>query len=158
MPASRTLDFLGSPPLEKQASIGLRLALMVADGQHRRCFRRENLPKSPMCLLMDFSLLRCVPQPQPPVITDHTQIFTGEIFWEEITARDMKSKLDLGERPGRPACDKEHALVITELWRVFSRCWVKDPKGRISILDALKILQYLWVPMFFSQVVSANSL
>ena len=71
---------------------------------------------------------------------------------------DMKSKLDRGERPGRPACDKEHALVTTELWRVFSRCWVKDPKGRISILDALTILQYLWVLMFFTWVVFTNYL
>jgi serine/threonine protein kinase len=98
-------------------------------------------------------------RPRLPIsTTDHAKICAGGIFWGEIGTKDMKSKLDRDERPGLPTSDKEHASVITELWRVFSRCWVKDPKGRISILDALNPLQYLWVLVSPSQVISTNSL
>ena len=55
---------------------------------------------------------------------------------------EVRSKILNGERPHRPEGKKKHAL-IAELWRIFARCWGKDPTSRASASEALNVLQYL---------------
>lgn len=56
----------------------------------------------------------------------------------------MRSKILGDDRPSRPEGGEEHALT-TDLWRVFEKCWRKEPGGRISITRVLDVLRYLWV-------------
>ena len=94
---------------------------------------------------MDSLLQRRVSKPLSCItVTDPAQIFTGNLLWEEIDEAEVRSRIYGGERPRRPEDEKKHALT-TELWRIFAKCWGKDPAGRILASEALKRLQYLWV-------------
>ena len=77
-------------------------------------------------------------------VTDLIQIFTGSFLWEDLNETEVKSRILNGERPSRPEGKKKHALA-TNLWRIFAKCWGKDPAGRVSVYETLDILRYMWV-------------
>ena len=77
-------------------------------------------------------------------VTNLTQIFMGKLVWEELDENEVRSKILDGDRPRRPEGEKKRTLT-TELWRMFAKCWVKEPGGRISVPGALDVLRYLWV-------------
>lgn len=55
---------------------------------------------------------------------------------------EVRSKILDGERPNRPG-DKERHTPTVELWRMFALCWVNDPASRVSISEALQVLEHL---------------
>jgi len=77
-------------------------------------------------------------------ITDPAQIFTGDLIWEGDNATEVRSKLLACKRPRSPEGEKKRALTA-DLWRIFTRCWAKQPDGRILVSRVLELLQYLWV-------------
>ena len=52
----------------------------------------------------------------------------------------VRAKLLNGDHPHPPANEEK---CPRGLWRMFSTCWSKDPSGRISISEALQVLEYL---------------
>lgn len=75
----------------------------------------------------------------PIPITNIAQISLGKLLWEGM---EVGTKILNGERPSRPGDEAGHNFTV-ELWRMFSTCWGKDPDSRITISEALRVLEYL---------------
>jgi hypothetical protein len=78
-------------------------------------------------------------------------------LWEGTDAAGVRSKILSGDRPHRPESEEKHTLTV-ELWRIFAKCWGKDPDSRISLTEALNALQYLWVLNSLRRVPPTDSL
>jgi len=66
-------------------------------------------------------------------------------LWEEIGAKEVRSRTVGGERPRSPAGEEELGLTV-EFWRTLAKCWEMKPEDRISASDMLDFLFYMWVP------------
>jgi len=122
-------------------------------------FRKGELTEQSDIFAYGFVSAEVRPSNPPPhiTVTVLAQIFTGSLLWKEIDEMELRSKILNGERPHRPEAETKHAL-IEGLWRIFARCWGKDPAGRVSASEVLNVLQYLWVLTSLLRVHSADSL
>ena len=68
------------------------------------------------------------------------QIFKGESPWGQATAREIMTKITLGKRPSRPE-DAEPFGLTTEVWNCLTACWHQNPGERITISEALRLLE-----------------
>ena len=62
------------------------------------------------------------------------------------------TKITLGELPIRPERDKASGLT-TKLWNGLTKCWHTKPEDRITIPEALELLNSSWVLYLVAQTV-----
>ena len=70
------------------------------------------------------------------------KIFTGSFLWGEIDAAGIRAMILDGNRPHSPEGEKTSALTAA-FWRIFTKCWAKEPDGRILVSRVLEHLRYL---------------
>ena len=75
-------------------------------------------------------------------VTNSTKISTGNFIWEGVNATEVRSRILDGDRPRRLEGERK-STSATGLWRMFPRCWEKEPDSRISVSQVLDLLRYL---------------
>ena len=54
------------------------------------------------------------------------------------------TNITIGRRPGRPEGGQSFGLT-TEIWNCLQMCWRQQPAERITISDAVALLNSTWV-------------
>jgi hypothetical protein len=142
VPVSRTLVLLPLHALTNRKRMIPRAASMVLDGRRQRFSRTANSPNNPMYSPLDLLLLRCVLKTPPPITTiHHSKVLAGELLWNGVSAREVRSKIADGERPRMPEGMTEFGITA-EMWGMLNRCWEMEAEERITVSGVLSFLEY----------------